>query len=117
MPTVTRPESSPRLVANVNLYEPGPSSAKAICNGRSAGLDTIRSRDPKNENPAEWRGSLEFSSCSRPGRASEQAVVSAAGLPSGPVAGPAAVPAFGPVAGPAAAGSYCLLACKSPKNY
>ncbi len=30
MPTVTRPETSPRLEANVNLYEPGPSSTSAM---------------------------------------------------------------------------------------
>jgi hypothetical protein len=51
MPTVTRPESSPRFVVNVNLYEPGPSSTSAICIGLSIGLNDTGRCDRKKRIP------------------------------------------------------------------
>jgi hypothetical protein len=65
----------------------------------------------RNENPAERRGSCEFSSCPRPGRASRWAAASAA-LGFGQVADPAGRSCWS--VRPAAAGSYCPGSCESP---
>ena len=109
-PTVTRPDISPRVEANVNLYEPGPSSTSAIFGAiakePSAVLESLTSERSEKENPADRRGSLEFRSCSRPDRASETAAATAAAPDSGRVADPADPACFDHH--PAGAGLCCL---------
>jgi hypothetical protein len=56
MPTVTRPDSSPRFATNVNLYEPGPSSTSAICIGLELCPGIISSARSEKREPRRTAG-------------------------------------------------------------
>jgi hypothetical protein len=49
MPTVTRPDNSPRFDSNVNLYDPGPSSKSATLNAMPASLPVRPASSLKRE--------------------------------------------------------------------
>ena len=49
MPTVTRPDNSPRFDSNVNLYDPGPSSKIAIRSAIAASLPVRPASSLKRE--------------------------------------------------------------------
>jgi hypothetical protein len=56
MPTITRPDRSRRFVANVNLYEPGPSSTSAVCAGLAFGLGIAGSARCETREPRRMGG-------------------------------------------------------------
>jgi len=56
MPTVTRPDNSPRPDAKLNLYEPGPSSMSAIFVATSMNCLSELPQGHQKENPAVRRG-------------------------------------------------------------